>query len=290
MYYYLYDNGDCYGNRLSYYISLIILLIFADQSINLFFVFKRQQQQQQQQQLQQQPKLDLATAHFPPLPTSGSENPMSLSSTTTPSSSTHSHMTSNEDGPKTLSDIVKGGSRPTVSTLPQQQPAVVSVVSPVNGGLHAAIASRVVERTIASATAKLATSQQPLASDLSNTISTATPTTTCTTTTSATTGTVEPCSAKSGLPQASALASSEGKTITTAEGGEEADKGTPRLSSVVSGGTVSHTSHQNSSGGSGKTTSTNNQQRPQRNDYRVSYTRQNGKCPYFCYSALCILP
>ena len=188
-------------------------------------------------------------------------------------------MTTSEDGQKTLSDIVKGGSRPpAISAGPPQQQPIVPVVNPTNGGLHAAVASNVVERTIASATAKLVSTQQTFAPP-SNTTSTITNTTTTTITTTNTTSSEnsELMNAKPNLLQGITPVPLERK-IPGADVGEGEDlvvgveKGviapTPRLSSVVSG--AGHTHHQ-SGGGANKTAPTNNQPRPQRNDYRVSY-------------------
>lgn len=187
-------------------------------------------------------------------------------------------MTTSEDGQKTLSDIVKGGSRPpNISTAPQppQQP-IAPVVNQANGGLHAALASSVVERTIASATAKLASPQQPY-TPLSNATSTTNNTTTITTTNTSSTDTSELINAKPNLLQGHTTVSLEKKTTGADVGeGEEVvvgvEKGnaalTPRLSSVVSGG--GHTHHQSGGGGGNKPTPTTNQPKPQRNDYRVS--------------------
>lgn len=105
----------------------------------------------QRPQNKPQPKLDLATAHFPPLPnSSSSENGTAPSSA--PPTTSHSH-TSTEDGPKTLSDIVKGSLTKEMGPNLTISPAPSSAV---------AVASSVVEKSIASATAKL--SQTPAVS------------------------------------------------------------------------------------------------------------------------------
>lgn len=89
-----------------------------------------------------QPSLDLATANFPPLPnSSSSENGATPSSA--PPITSHSH-TSAEDGPKTLSDIVRGGGGRT-----QAKEASGPAPSP------AMVASSMVEKSIASASAKV---------------------------------------------------------------------------------------------------------------------------------------
>lgn len=101
---------------------------------------------QRQQSKPIQPKLDLATAHFPPLPNSSSSE-----NGATPITS-HSH-TSTEDGPKTLSDIVRGGGR--------AQPKEVCGPAPISTPSPAVVASNMVEKSIASASAKV--SQTPVA-------------------------------------------------------------------------------------------------------------------------------
>jgi len=109
-----------------------------------------------QRQQQPQPKLD--TSHFPPLPTSGAD-----SAVTTPPSVTlsTSHITPNEDGLKTLSDIVKGGSRPSNTIVPPQPPPP-PVITTVNGGgsqgAQTTLASAIVERNIPSTSVKTSTS------------------------------------------------------------------------------------------------------------------------------------
>ena len=103
----------------------------------------------QRQQPKVQPKLDLATAHFPPLPNSSSSDNGTTPSSAPPITS-HGH-TSTEDGPKTLSDIVRGGGRAQAKEAGGPTPN--SVPSP------AAVASNVVEKSIASASAKV--SQTP---------------------------------------------------------------------------------------------------------------------------------
>lgn len=94
--------------------------------------------------------MDLAT--FPPLPNSSSaEN--GTAPTSAPPTTSLSHA-STEDGPKTLSDIVRGGSR-------------VGGKETGSGGASSAssaVASTVVERSIASATAKYSQAQSPTVS------------------------------------------------------------------------------------------------------------------------------
>ena len=118
-----------------------------------------------QQQAKEQPKLDLATAHFPPLPTSTSSESGTTPLPTLPTTS-HTHM-STEDGQKTLSDIVKGNTRPLTketNNTSTGQP-LAPVISPTN---HVAVASSVVESSIASAAAKLGSSSNTTQSTSSN--------------------------------------------------------------------------------------------------------------------------
>lgn len=113
-------------------------VLWSQRSLQLLSLLQRQQNKVQ-------PKLDLATAHFPPLPnSSSSENGTGPSSA--PPITSHSH-TSTEDGPKTLSDIVRGGGRAQAKEA--SGPAPNSTPSP------AAVASNVVEKSIASASAKV---------------------------------------------------------------------------------------------------------------------------------------
>ena len=100
---------------------------------------------QRQQPKPPQPKLDLATAHFPPLPTSSSSENGTTPSSAPPITS-HSH-TSIEDGPKTLSDIVRGSSARPISSGGNSAPSTLS------GG--PSLASSVVEKSLASAAAKV---------------------------------------------------------------------------------------------------------------------------------------
>ena len=94
--------------------------------------------------------MDLAT--FPPLPNSSSaEN--GTAPTSAPPTTSHSHA-STEDGPKTLSDIVRGGSR-----IGGKEAGIGATSS-----ASSAVASTVVEKSIASATAKLSQAQSPTVS------------------------------------------------------------------------------------------------------------------------------
>lgn len=123
----------------------------------------------QRQQNKVQPKLDLATAHFPPLPNSSSSDG-GAPPTSAPPITSHSH-TSTEDGPKTLSDIVRGGSRSQTKEI-TAGPAPNPTPSP------AVVASNMVEKTIASASAKVSqTTSGPSSLSLQTPQESASPTT-----------------------------------------------------------------------------------------------------------------
>ncbi len=98
----------------------------------------------QRQQNKPQPKLDLATAHFPPLPTSSSSENGTAPSSAPPTTSLEA-----VDSPKTLSDIVRGNTRPIAKESPGNPTPSGSV------GGHTAVASSVVEKSLAFAAAKV---------------------------------------------------------------------------------------------------------------------------------------
>ena len=212
-----------------------------------------------QRQQQPQPKLD--TAHFPPLPTSGAD-----SAVTTPPSVTlsTSHVTPNEDGQKTLSDIVKGGSRPSNAVVPPQPPPPPAIPTVNGGGSQTTLASVVVERNIPSTSVKTSTSHsQSLPAPSIGVVDTP-----------------EQVNLSSEAPLVGVsqpekkISAVMGETGEEANAGEKIDKsgavGTgAKLSSVVSGGGGSGGGHTYPQGGN-KGVPASASQRIQRGDYRVS--------------------
>ncbi len=165
----------------------------------------------------------------------------------------HSHMAPNEDGQKTLSDIVKGGTRPSnVVTPPQQTPA--PVVSTANGGTQNTLASAIVERNIPASSVKAGvphpqslplSSSGPESQDQVN-------------------SDVHPVG-NPPLPERKGLPPTGGDSNEDGGANEKSDKSGaavvsgPRLSSVVSGGHA-HTQ-------SGKGVPASAHQKPQRGEY-----------------------
>ena len=170
-------------------------------------------------------------------------------------------MTPNEDGQKTLSDIVKGGCRPA-NVPPPTQPAAAPTVGTTNGGgSQSTLASAIVERNIPSSSVKTG----PPHSQALPSPSTGQESPELVNQNSELPLGAQPSSEKKAPP----VVGGEGEEGALVERGDKAGgvSTTPRLSNVVSGGSAGQAHHhQNNS----KAVPPANQQRSQRGDYRVS--------------------